>query len=402
MDAPAFFVHAGAMGAKLSPVAVLGGGIAGLAVARALALQGAEVTVFEQAAALGEIGAGLQISPNGVRVLEALGLGAALCQKGQRAEAVVLCDYRGGPVATLPLRGQQYYFLHRADLVDLLAEGARAAGVRMALAQQARGLTLAPGGATFTTTQGGTHEARLLIGADGLHSVVRAALNGRVVPFFTRQVAWRALVPGDGAARGQASAVVRVWMGPGRHLVSYPLRGGTLINLVAVEERGRWTDEGWQHEDDPEALRAAFAGFTPEVRSLLERVEKVHLWGLFRHPVARHWHGQSAAILGDAAHPTLPFLAQGANLALEDAWVLAAMLARHAGLEAGLAAYQALRAPRAARVIEAATRNGRLYHLRQPLPRMAVQSGMRAVGALAPGLMVRRLAWVHGYDATQV
>lgn len=399
-DAPAFFVRDGAA-MKLDgfPITVLGGGVAGLAVARALALRGAEVTLLEQAEALADIGAGLQVSPNGARVIEALGLGAALEAAGMAAAAVELLDEAGRPVARLPVGGARpaYRFLHRADLIGLLAEGARAAGARVRLLQKVESVALHEGGATLTMAGGAAHEARLLIGADGLHSAVRQALNGRVAPWFTRQTAWRALVPEVPGA----SPVARVYMGARRHLVTYPLRGGTLRNIVAVEERGAWTEEGWHHEDDPAQLRAAFAGFGPAVRALLDRVERVHLWGLFRHPVAEAWHrGGVAAILGDAAHPTLPFLAQGANLALEDAWVLAASLAAADTAEAGLAAYQAARRDRAVRVIDAATANARNYHLPRGPRRFVAHLALRAASGVAPGALVGRFDWLYGYDAT--
>ncbi len=389
------------MAVEGTEITVVGGGIAGLAVARALALQGAAVTVLEQAEAISEVGAGLQISPNGVRVLDALGLGPVLRSAGLAANGVELCNQSGARVLRMDLRGAGpgYFLLHRADLIALLAEGARAAGVQIRLLQHIASVEIGPGGSVLTNGQGGQHETRLLIGADGLHSKVRAAINGRFVPFFTHQVAWRAVVP----ETGNPSPDARVYMGPGRHLVTYPLRGGTLRNIVAVEERAGWADEGWHHEDDPDRLRAAFAGFGQEVRDLLARVEMVHLWGLFRHPVAPRWHsGGVAAILGDAAHPTLPFLAQGANLALEDAWVLAAMLARHDLPEAALTAYQAARRERAARVIEAANRNARNYHLKAPLVRGPAHLALRVAGAVAPRAMLRRFDWIYGYDATRV
>ncbi len=382
-----------------APITVLGGGIAGLAAARALALRGARVTVIEQAGALTEVGAGLQISPNGLRVLDALGLGGAVRRAGLRAEAVELRDHAGRLVLRLPVGAVEpgYHFLHRADLIDLLAEGAREAGVEIRLGHRIDSIALGPRGATLTAADGAAHEVALVVGADGLHSRVRAALNGRVVPFFTRQVAWRATVP----ARGDEARVATVHMGPGRHLVTYPLRGGELINLVAVEERGTWAEEGWHHQDDPVTLHAAFAGFSPGVRALLDRVETVHLWGLFRHPVAERWHmGGVAALVGDAAHPTLPFLAQGANLALEDAWTLAGSLAAHDTAEAALAAYQAIRVPRVTRVIDAATRNARNYHLRNRAVRVAAHAALRVGGTLAPRAMLRRFDWLYGYDAT--
>lgn len=196
-------------------------------------------------------------------------------------------------------------------------------------------------------------------------------------------------------------------MGPGRHLVSYPLRGGTLRNIVAVEERTRWVDEGWAQRDDDLEVRLAFEGFSPRVRGWLDQIGDCWLWGLFRHPVAPVW-GRAApgapargvAILGDAAHPTLPFLAQGANMALEDAWVLAATLAAEPDLGVALAAYQAARAPRTARIVAAATANARNYHLRGPL-RTVAHLGLSAVSRFAPGRLLARYDWIHGADVTQ-
>jgi salicylate hydroxylase len=381
-------------------ITVLGAGVAGLAVARALALRGARVTVLEQADAVREVGAGLQISPNGARVLVALGLGGALESASMRARAVSLVQ---GETGTEVLRfdldrlrpGQGYHLLHRADLIALLLEGAVAAGVELQLLQKVDAVDLSGIRPRLTMATGATREADLLIGADGLHSRLRAALNGEAEPFFTNQIAWRALIP----AEEGVAPVAEVHMGEGRHLVSYPLRGGGLRNIVAVEERRRWVDEGWALRDDPIEMRLAFERFTPRVRGWLEQVAEVGLWGLFRHPVAARWHDVRAAILGDAAHPTLPFLAQGANLALEDAWVLAACLGRHSNPETAFADYQSRRRDRAAAVVEAANRTARSYHLRSPFREVA-HLGLRVGGRLAPGLALRRFDWIHGHDVT--
>ena len=382
-------------------ITVVGAGVAGLAVARALALRGAAVTVLEQADAIREVGAGLQVSPNGAAVLRALGLGEALAAAGMRAQAVQLREGASGdPVLRLDLAGlrpgAEYRFVHRADLIALLLNGAREAGVELRLLQRIEAVDLAGLRPKLRTAAGDTISTDLLIGADGLHSKVRAALNGLVAPTFTGQVAWRATIP----CEGPTDAVAEVHMGPGRHLVSYPLRGGAMRNIVAVEERKRWAEESWSLRDDPMEMRLAFAEFSPRVRRWLDAVPDVGLWGLFRHPVARVWQeGGRVAILGDAAHPTLPFLAQGANLALEDAWVLAASLAGHEAPAAGLAAYQAARAGRAARVVEAANRNARAYHLRPPVAGVA-HMALRAMGALAPGMALRRFDWLYGHDVT--
>ena len=381
-------------------ITLLGAGIAGLACARALALRGAEVTVLEQADAIREVGAGLQISPNGAAVLRALGLGEALDRAGTAATGVRLIDGpTAEPVLSMDLRGRDFRLLHRADLIALLLEGARGAGAELRLLQRIETVDLTGARPRIVTAQGAALTPDLLIGADGLHSHTRAALNGAAAAVFTGQVAWRAVLPE--AEAEDTAALAEVHMGPGRHLVSYPLRGGRQRNIVAVEERSRWAEESWTLRDDPMDLRLAFETFSPRVRGWLDRVEEVHLWGLFRHPVARHWHGGRAVILGDAAHPTLPFLAQGANMALEDAWVLAGCLARHDTPEAAFAAYQQARAARCARIVAASTANARAYHLASPLRDIA-HLGLRIGGRIAPQAALRRFEWIYGMDVTRV
>ena len=386
-------------------VTVLGAGVAGLAAAIALAQRGAKVTVLEQADAIREFGAGLQITPNGAAVLRAMGLGADLERVALRSQAVELLDGETG-VRVLRMDMSQrapdlgWYLIHRADLIALLADRARAAGVVIHTGQRVERVDLSGAAPRLEMADGSTRPAPILIGADGLHSPSRAALNGRVAPFFTRQVAWRAVIPGTPAD----PPVAEVHMGPGRHLVSYPLRGGTLRNIVAVEERVRWAEEGWNTEDDPMALRVAFQGFGPRVQDWLAQVERVWLWGLFRHPVAELWGrgfegGGMLAILGDAAHPTLPFMAQGANMALEDAWVLSAMLGRFGTGAAAVSAFTAARRPRCVRVVAAANANARNYHLSGPLKAVA-HLGLRGINALAPAMMLNRFAWVHDHDVT--
>ena len=238
--------------------------------------------------------------------------------------------------------------------------------------------------------------ADLVVAADGLHSVLRPVLNGAAAPVFTGQVAWRALVPNTAGRDSE----VHVHMGPYRHLVSYPLRGGRILNLVAVQERAAWAAESWSQRDDPLALRAAFGDFGPAPRDMLEAVTEVGLWGLFRHPVAEHWHGGAAALLGDAAHPTLPFLAQGASMALEDAWVLAASVAGSGSVAAGLAGYQARREARVRRVVAAASGNAWKYHLAFGPLRKAAHAALRLGGTVAPERMMARFDWLYGHDVT--
>ncbi|OOY03457.1 FAD-dependent monooxygenase [Thioclava sp. F28-4] len=381
-------------------VTVLGAGIAGLTVARALAMRGAEVEVLEQAEAIREVGAGLQVSPNGAAVLRALGLGKALEAAGPRAEAVRLVDGEtGSQVARLDMArlrpDADYHFVHRARLIELLADGAREAGVKIRLLQQIERVDLSGPHPVLHTKQGAEIETDLLIGADGLNSKTREALNGRVAPFFTHQVAWRALVPCDDSE----PKIAQVFMGAGKHLVSYPLGRG-LRNVVAVEERHRWVEESWALEDDPINLRTAFEDFCPTVRGWLDQVEKVNLWGLFRHPVAERWFAPGVAILGDAAHPTLPFLAQGAVMAMEDAWVLAEALANYETDEVAFAAYQEARWDRCDQIVTAANKNARNYHL-SGAPRTFGHLALRAASRFTPERLVGRFDWIYGYDVTQ-
>lgn len=372
---------------------VVGGGIAGLTVATLMARQGIAVTMLERAPQIREVGAGLQISPNGLAVLQDLGLEEQLIWSGAvRARAVVLADYqRAGEVARLNLerlKDRRYYFVHRADLVDLLLRSARSAGVVIELGREVTDIH--PGTPPAVTLFGGeTRRADLVACADGLHSVGRSALNGLAEPAFTGQVAWRAVVPIE-SFRPEA----RVTMAPGRHLVSYPLKDGTAMNLVAVQERAAWAREGWTQEDDPENLRRAFADFRGPTRPLLDAVDRVNLWGLFRHPVARLWAREGVALLGDAAHPTLPFLAQGANLALEDAFALSHTVAQGLPLER----YQQLREARARRVIAAATGNAWKYHLAHGPMRTAAHMALRVGSRVAPGRMLGQFDWLYGYD----
>ena len=364
-------------------VTVIGAGIAGLAVATVMARHGAKVRVLERSPAVAKAGAGLQISPNGLAVLAALGLGGAVRLAGRKSHAVELKDYRSGRrVLRIDLTGRQslhpFVLIRRTCLINLLEKAARGAGVELTL-----GVSADPRSVT----------GPLVIGADGIRSTTRQLLNGPEAPAFSGQVAWRAMIADD------AVPEAHVWMGPGRHLVTYPVASG-LRNLVAVEERNQWVGEDWDQADDPARLRTAFTEFAPEVRHWLAKVDAVRIWGLFRHDVAARWQDGRFVILGDAAHPTLPFLAQGANLALEDAWILGQCLNRLPQKEA-LAEFQRRRRSRAVRAVTAAAANARNFHLRNPLVRGVAHNALRIGGALLPHAALNRLEWLYGFDATR-
>lgn len=387
-----------------NPITVIGAGVAGLALSRALALRGAKVTLLEQASAITEIGAGIQISPNGAAVITALGLGAALVKASLPVKAVSLRDgMTDRPVLTVDLTrdrtGRGFHLIHRAELINLLLQGCIAAGVDIQLNRKLDRVDVSGSSPVLHLTDGRNQDAPILLGADGLHSPVRTALNGPEAPFFTHQVAWRAIIPNSGAT----DPLVEVHMGPGRHLVSYALRDGSLRNIVAVEERSGWAAESWSLRDDPNNLQTAFASFSPKVRGWLGQVDAPNLWGLFRHPVAPIWYKAmpqgGVAILGDAAHPTLPFLAQGANMALEDAWVLAQCLAQNDSAQVAFETYQTARKSRTAAIVKAANGNARAYHLSGPVRRLT-HLGLRIGGRMAPNFALSRFNWIYGHDVT--
>jgi salicylate hydroxylase len=392
------------MALKEQDIIIIGAGIGGLAAAVALAQQGARVRVYEQAEALGEVGAGLQISANGVAVLAALGLKTAAAKLANSPEAVVLRDYRGAEVVRLPMGasavvryGQPYWQFHRADLLSVLEEGARAAGVTLVFGQRLLEVSQDETRVQAVFDSGLTAEADCLIGADGVRSTVRGlALQGQPAE-FTGQVAWRGLVPASRLPAGLFENAAQVFLGKGRHLVAYPLREGSLINFVAVEEQAGWADEGWSLPDSPDNLRAAFQGFAAPVQALLAEVDETFLWGLFNHPVLPRWSDRRIGLLGDACHPMLPFLAQGAVMGLEDAFVLAQNLQKH-DVSAGLQAYEMQRKARATRVQKGAARNAWSYHLRLPVFRGVAHKLL----SMAPKkALLGQFDYLYGHDVTK-
>lgn len=384
------------MGLKDLNITVVGAGIGGLATALALRQAGARVQVLEKATELSEIGAGLQISANGMVVLRALGVvpqGAG--GAGLQSDGTDIRDFHTGRRVTTmppPAAGPTYYF-HRADLIDLLYRAAARAGVDLVFGQQVIGYDVRDGQACIETQSGRMHHADLVIGADGGRSLLRETLIGSTSPRFTGQVAWRATISGQ---KRDPITRATLTMGPGRHIVTYPVRDGTQTNIVAVEERTDWREEGWRHQGDPKDLQHRFSGFGGEVADQLAAVKDVNLWALFLYPVASRWQDGQLALVGDAAHPTLPFMAQGACLALEDAWVLSQCLARASDPATGLSEYEAARKKRAQRVVTAAAENARNFHFKSPMRQLA-QLGLFALGPR----IARRYDWIYGHDVTR-
>ncbi len=399
-------------------IAIVGAGIGGLSAALACAAAGLEVRVFEQAAALDEVGAGLQLGSNATRVLQRLGVLDALLAVAVRPSEVRLrTAVRGRLVATRPLGaaserryGAPYLHVHRADLQQVLAEAVQARGIPLALDHRLTGLRQDDEGVDlgFVTASGAARSTRagLCIGADGLQSRVRAALFGAEPPRFTGNVAWRATIPlSTTLPAAQREPVVTVWMGDGAHLVQYLVRGGRCMNIVAVFEDPTWTHERWHDRGDANALRARFAGWHPEVGALLAQVSECHLWALCDRVPMPAWRGGRCTLLGDACHPMLPFLAQGAAMAIEDAWTLAhclsaATVAKASVQDPGrLDAYEHARRKRTARVQSEARSQARLFHLAQPAA--AMRNLVLGLGSrLFPQAALARYDWLYGHDVT--
>jgi salicylate hydroxylase len=371
-----------------SKVAIVGGGIAGLTSALAFVQKGARVFVFEQAKEFTEVGAGIQITPNAGRALAALGVFDALRARGIVSDAVEPTDGKSGRrLARFDLSSQSpgYLFLHRAVLIDVLHNACRELGVVLQAGSKISDVDI-------SRSRISNQNFDLIVFADGIHSLGRELINGPEKPSFTGQIAWRAVLA------GQMPNVAQVAMGARTHLVLYPL-DETQINLVAVQEEAAWSADGWEHDDDPINLKAAFADYTPAHRTLIDKVERVRKWGLHRYNVAEVWSRDQAVLIGDAAHPTLPFLAQGANLAIEDAFVLARNCAEQ-GIAEALATFADIRKPRVVRAIEAANANAANYHA-TGLRKAVSHVGLQVIGSVAPKAFLNRLSWLYDYDVTK-
>jgi salicylate hydroxylase len=388
---------------------IAGGGIAGMAAALALARKGWRVTVCEQAAAPAEIGAGLQMSPNAINVLRMLDVFDAVAAKAFRPGAAVMRDGHSGRVIyhvalgamSVARWGAPYLHVHRVDLLAALTDAALAAGAEIRGAALVEGYVSRPEGPALKLAGGETLAGDLVIGADGIRSALRGQLNGPEAPEFTGQIAWRGTIPAEHLPEGLVAPNATVWAGPGRHLVTYCLRGGSLVNFVAVEERSEWTDEGWSTPGDSDDLRRAFTGWHRDVTGLLDHVEETFLWGLFGRPEQVRWVDGPVVLIGDAAHPMLPFMAQGAAMALEDVAVLAGKLQASGDVPAALRAYEERRWPRVARVQHKSIANGKLFHRRPGLARQGQWGLVSTVSRMAPGLAAGQLDWLYGYDATE-
>lgn len=385
-------------------VAIVGAGISGLTTAAALLRAGIDCEVYEQAPRLGEAGAGIQISPNASRILHRLGIGSRLDAVAVRPEALEMRRWDDNGVLMRNVLGDAcarmydapYYAVHRADLHRLLLESLPGGTVR--LDRACAGVSDGPDGAQLRFADGLRLTADLVIGADGIHSVVRTTMvEDR--PRFAGQIIYRGLIPAGRLPFLLNEPKVIIWLGPGRHCVCYPIAAGRLVSFAATTpataaEAGA-AAESWSQQGRLEDLLAAYEGWNEEITGVLKAADTVHRWALHDRDTVERWSGAHVTIVGDAAHPMLPFGAQGANQAIEDSAALAVCLEGAAPheLPERLRRYQEVRRPRTETVHRTMRQNARNHHYDDG------EQQRRRDTQMTDNWGLRAQEWLFGYDA---
>jgi salicylate hydroxylase len=392
--------------ARSRSIIIAGAGIGGLTAALTLTRAGYRAVVLEQAARLEEAGAGIQLSPNATRVLSDLGLADKLRPLVVAPEAIRIISGRSGrDIVRIPLGGSAeqrygapYWVIHRADLQAVLAAAIeQSPDVTLRLGTRVEDFALHQHGITVQsrTAQGARDEQGIaLIGADGLWSALRTRLGDHKQPTFAQRTAWRAVVPAAQVPAEFRAPVTYLWLGRDAHLVHYPVKGGREVNIVAIIRDDRH-EAGWSAPGKPAELATRFVGFAPAARALIALPERWEKWALFDRAPGRIRAQGPVTLLGDAAHPMLPFLAQGGAMATEDAAILAQCLGRDDDPARALRAYEFARQRRVARVQREARRNSWRYHLSGPL----AFARDTALAMLGPERLLRRYDWLYGWRA---
>lgn len=394
---------------RTARIAIAGAGVAGLTTALALLQEGLQVELFEQASQLGELGAGLQISPNGARVLQALGLEPALKACVSQAQGKEIRMWNTGQrwklfdlgEDCLQRFGAPYWMVHRGDLHKVLLDAFHARSdrpVRLnARVVQAHSTDSA---VTFALSDGSQHTADGLLAADGVHSVLREQLLGEDKAQFTGLLAWRGLVPVERLSAHLQAPVGTNWVGPGAHVITYPVRGGQLMNVVGIIEREGWRSESWTERGTHAELLQDFGHWHADVCALMSAIEQPFKWALLGRAPKTGWAQGRVCLLGDAAHPTLPFLAQGANMAIEDAAVMARCLAQDESIAQAFGRFEQLRWQRTADIVNRSRDNAQRFHNPQ------LSDPAKAVDYVSsewePEKVRRRYDWLFEYDPLKV
>ena len=393
------------MRARSPRVAIIGGGIAGLAAAVALHRRSVEVTVYEQAGELSEIGAGVQMTPNAMNALRSLGLEESAMGVAFEPETQVLRSWKSGRVIyRAPIRevfrerfGAPLCSFHRADLLAVLAAPLPDSAIRL----DARCVAIETKGASAAAhfVDGTSIEADIVVGADGIHSLVRASLFGEDSPHFTGCMCWRGLVPVERIPAGLIEPSSSNWMGPNGHVVHYYVRRGEMVNFVAIHDTDQWTEESWIREADRGELMATYASWDDRLLRLFECSDRYFKWGLFDREPLPQWVKGRVTLLGDSAHAMLPFLAQGAAMGIEDACALAQLVSRLPDdLDEALRRYEELRVPRTRRAVLGSRERAKLNHLPSRWARFKRDAEYLARRIFYPDGTAHRVAWLYGYS----
>ena len=392
----------------MSPKAIIiGGGIGGLSVAICLRLIGWQVRVLEQAPKISEVGAGVQISPNGVKILENMGVMSLLESSLFEPDAIeILMGVSGEKLLHLPMKdaavhrwGARYIQIHRADLIaGLTARLAKLAPDTVQVGAQAASYTHHTNGVRVVLKDGTIEHADLAVGADGIHSTIRNQMLGPDTPHFTGNIAWRALVPLAQLGDLAPPATGCIWVGCGKHAVTTRVKAGATVNFIGVVKQSDWKKEGWKTEGHKQDALADFAGWDKRILNVIQNARALHKWALFDRPPLPHWHDKHVVLLGDAAHPMLPSMAQGAVQSIEDAYILTQCLkeAKDDGIPRAIANYFDERIERVTKVQRVSAQNLRLFH-KSSLPAQILSYGpIWLAGKLAPSLVQKRNDWLYG------
>lgn len=387
-------------------ILIAGGGIGGLTAALALLKRGHEVDVYEQAKELKEVGAGVQLSANGNRVLFQLGVGEAIQRLSCEASGKQIRLWNNGDTwklfdlgaVSVERYGYPYLTVYRPDLISVLADAVRAIKPgAIHLGARAAGFGQDDGGVTLHLDSGSV-KADALIGADGVHSNIRQGLFGADAPVFTGLMAWRGVIPMERLPERMRRLVATNWVGPGAHIVHYPLHAGSIMNFVGVIERADWQIESWSVSGSTEECLHDFRGWNEDIRLMIKSIDIPYKWALMHRAPLNAWSTGRVSLLGDACHSALPFLAQGAVMALEDGFILARALDAEPDIARALLRYEYARKARTRRMVEGAADNTKRFHN----PELASPAGAAAYveREWTEEKVRQRYEWLFTYDVT--